>query len=179
MEEEENEKIKNENRHLLYKILQSGFLPSKYSVIYTPKNCPAFDKEKMNNKRKKEELEKYKENYNLYSKIFKIKPYYNTKEILHNSDNFQRISKRIQKSIRRINPCLYFQSPSYIKDLIEKNKININRSNSVKQSLNKSTQESKKSKNNSSKNNSSKNLNKHKGGLQRSQICQNIFNKEM
>ena len=179
MEEEENEKIKNENRNLLYRILKSGFLPSKYSIIYPPKPCPAFDKEKMYNKRKKEELEKYKENYNLYSKIFNIKSYYNTKEILYDSDNFQKISKRIQKSIRRINPCLYFQSPSYVKELIEKNKINKSRSSSVKQSLNKTTQESKKSKNSISKNNSSKNLNKHKGGLHRSQSCQNIFNKEV
>ena len=179
MEEEENEKIKNENRNLLYRILKSGFLPSKYSIIYPPKPCPAFDKEKKYNKRKKEELEKYKKNYNLYYKIFNIKSYYNTKEILHDSDNFQKISKRIQKSIRRINPCLYFQSPSYVKELIEKNKINKSLSSSVKQSLNKTTQESKKSNNSISKNNSSKNLNKHKGGLHRSQSCQNIFNKEV
>lgn len=172
MEEEENEKVYYENKKLLLKIIYSEIHPSKYSLIYPPKPCPAFNKEVMYNKRMKKEVQKYKDNYNLYSKIFNIKPHYNTKEILQNSENFQKIAKRLQKSIRRINPCLYFQSPTYIKNLIERHNRNKSCCNSEKQTLNKSIgQESK-----VSKNNSCKKLIKPHSGLHRSQSCQNIFN---
>ena len=47
MEEEKNEQIREENRILYFKIKDVIKKPRKYSKIFEPKKCPAFDKEKL------------------------------------------------------------------------------------------------------------------------------------
>ena len=47
MEEEKNDKINEENDMLFIKIYNAVKKHSKYSKIYKPKKCPAFDKEKI------------------------------------------------------------------------------------------------------------------------------------
>ena len=96
MEEEENEKVYYENKKLLLKIIYSEIHPSKYSLIYPPKPCPAFNKEVMYNKRMKKEVQKYKDNYNLYSKIFNIYLIIIQKKFY----KIQKISKKLQKDYK-------------------------------------------------------------------------------
>lgn len=115
MEEEEKEKIDYENHNLLLKIIKAELNPSKYSISVTPKECPAFNKDIMYEKRMKKEFDKYKNNLELYTKLSKVKATYDTKKIYQKTSIYDEIVKRIKKPNRILNPCLFFQSPTYIK----------------------------------------------------------------
>ena len=131
MEEEEKEKIEYENQNLLMRIINAEIKPSKYSINYTPKDCPAFNKKRMYEKRIEKEYNNYKCNVSLYSKISKIKSNYDTKTIYKNSSLYDKIVQRIKKPDRTLHPCLYFQSPTFFINQIKKqkhNNIDINKS---------------------------------------------------
>lgn len=132
MEEDKNDKIKEENKILLYKIIKAGEKPSNYSRIYEPKKCPAFDKDQLFFKRIRKELKNYQENIRFYNKIENIRSYYNNDELKLRKKNLDDNSKLLQKSIFDISPSLLFLSPSRIKKEIEKYKnSNMKRSNSM------------------------------------------------
>ena len=121
MEEELQDKIEYENKNLLMRIIEAEIKPSKYNMsISCPADCPAFDKEKMLEKRIRSEFEKYKTNCTIYEKIAKVKPSYDTKEILKKSAVYEGIAKRILKADRVLHPCLYFKSPTYFKKILDK-----------------------------------------------------------
>ena len=82
MEEEKNNVIKEVNKNLYYKIESAGIKPSKYSMIYKPKECPPFNKEIIKFKRVKEQLKNYQENIRFYDKIERVKSFYDKEEIV-------------------------------------------------------------------------------------------------
>ena len=129
MEEDKNDKIKEENKILLFKIINAEEKPSQYSKIYKPKKCPAFDKDLIYFKRIKKEINNYKENVRFYNKIENIGSYYNNEELKQRSKFLDESSKLMQKSIFDITPSLLFLSPSRIKKEIDK--YNLKRSNST------------------------------------------------
>jgi len=122
LEEERKEKIKEENRILLCKILNAEEKPSKYSKINIPKRCPAFDKELVHLKRIKNEIKNYQENYRFYTKIENISSHYSNEELNQRKKLIDENKKLLQKSIFDINPSLLFLSPLRIKQAIEKYK---------------------------------------------------------
>ena len=129
MEEDKNDKIKEENKILLFKIINAEEKPSQYSKIYKPKKCPAFDKDLIYFKRIKKEIDNYKENVRFYNKIENIGSYYNNEELKQRSKFLDESSKLMQKSIFDITPSLLFLSPSRIKKEIDK--YSLKRSNST------------------------------------------------
>ena len=129
MEEDKNDKIKEENKILLFKIIKAEEKPSKYSQIYKPKKCPAFDKDLIYFKRIKKEIQNYKENVRFYNKIENIGSYYNNEELKQRSKILDVSSKLMKKSIFDISPSLLFLSPSRIKKEVDK--YNLKRSNST------------------------------------------------
>jgi hypothetical protein len=132
MEEDKNDKIKEENKILLYKIIKAGEKPSNYSRIYEPKKCPAFDKDFIHFKRIKKEIQNYKENIRFYNKIENVRSYYENDELRQRNKNIDENCKLLQKSIFDISPSLLFLSPSRIKKEIEKYKnLKMQRSNST------------------------------------------------
>ena len=132
MEEDKIDRIREENKILLYKILKAGEKPSNYSRIYEPKKCPAFDKDFIYFKRIKKDIQNYQENIRFYNKIENVRPYYNNDEMRSRKKNLDESCKLLQKSIFDISPSLLFLSPSRIKKEIEKYKnLKMQRSNSV------------------------------------------------
>ena len=129
MEEDRNDKIKEENKILLFKIINAEEKPSKYSQIHKPKKCPAFDKDFIYFKRIKKEIQNYKENVRFYNKIENIGSYYNNEELKQRSKFLDESCKLMQKSIFDISPSLLFLSPSRIKKEIDK--YSMKRSNST------------------------------------------------
>jgi len=117
MLEEEKNKIDYENQNLLIKVIKAKLKPSKYSQ--NPEDCPAFNKQRMYTKRIYKEIEKYKQNVKIYTKISKIHSIYETKKILKDSENYQKIGERIKKKNKTMKTILNFQSPSYFKKLID------------------------------------------------------------
>ena len=131
MEEDKNDKIKEENKILMLKIMNAGEKPSKYSKIYEPKKCPAFDKEILNLKRMKKEIKNYEDNTKFYNKIENVRSYYNNEELKQRKKILDENCKLIQKSIYGFNPFLFLY-PSRIKNEIKKNKqSNMKRNNST------------------------------------------------
>ena len=132
MEEDKMDKIKEENKILLYKILKAGEKPSNYSRIYEPKKCPAFDKDFIHFKRIKKEIQNYQENIRFYNRIENVRSHYNNDELRQRKKNIDENCKLLQKSIFDISPSLLFLSPSRIKREIEKYKNSkMQRSNST------------------------------------------------
>ena len=128
MEEEKNEQIKEENRILYLKIKDVIKKPSKYSKIFFPKQCPAFDKEKLLLKRIKHEINNYQENIRFYHRIEKANSFYPKEELLKRKKELEENSKILQKSIFDISPNLMFSSPERIKNEIERYKNKRNKS---------------------------------------------------
>ena len=133
MEEDKNDKIKEENKILYFKILEAENKPSKYSKIYKPKDCPAFNKDLIYFKRIKKEINNYQENVRFYNKIEKIRSYYdNSEEIKQRNKFLNESSKMLKKSNLEISPSLHFLSPSRLKKEKAKYKTsNMKRSNST------------------------------------------------
>ena len=132
MEEDKNDKIKEENKILFLKIMNAEEKPSKYSKIYEPKKCPAFDKEILYLKRMKKEIKNYEENTRFYNKIENVHSYYNNEKLKQRKKLLDENCKLLQKSIFDISPSLLFLSPSRIKSEIEKYKqSNMKRNNSA------------------------------------------------
>jgi len=196
MFEEENNKIDYENRNLLIKIINAELKPSQYSQI--PQDCPAFNKKKMYTKRIYKEIEKYKENVKIYTKISKVHSNYETKKILKDSENYQKISNRIKKKNKTMMTILNFQSPNYFKKLIEKyymNKSEDNfynnnyRNNNVNKNKNSTNRNKNNNYNDNNNNNTSRkntnntykktNSEKKKNKLIRSESCQNLFQQKI
>ena len=128
LEEEKNEQIKEENRILYYKIKDAIKKPSKYSKIFVPKKCPAFDKEKILLKRIKHEINNYQENIRFYHRIEKANSFYPKEDLLKRKKELEENSKILQKSIFDISPNLMFSSPERIKSEIERYKNKRNKS---------------------------------------------------
>ena len=126
MEEEKNEQIREENKILYLKIKDVIKKPSKYSKLFEPKKCPAFDKEKILLKRIKHEINNYQENIRFYHRIENANSFYPKKDLLKRKKELEENSKILQKSIFDISPNLMFSSPERIKNEIEiyKNKRN-------------------------------------------------------
>ena len=122
MEEDKNDKIKEENKILSLKIMNAEEKPSQYSKIYKPKKCPAFDKEILYLKRMKKEIKNYEENTRFYNKIENIHSYYNNNELKQRKKSLDQNFRLLQKSIFDISPSLLFLSPSRIKKEIDKYK---------------------------------------------------------
>lgn len=120
MEEEKNEQIRDENRILFLKIKDVINKPSKYSKIFEPKKCPAFDKEKLFIKRMKHEIDNYQENIRFYHKIENTNSFYPKEKLLKRNKELEENSKILQKSVFDISPNLMFSSPERIKNEIEK-----------------------------------------------------------
>jgi len=120
MEEEKNDQIRDENRILYLKIKDAIKKPSKYSKIFEPKRCPAFDKNKLLLKRIKYEINNYEENLRFYNRIEKTNSFYSRDLFIKRSKNLEETSKILQKSIFDISPNLMFSSPERIKSEIEK-----------------------------------------------------------
>jgi len=120
MEEEKNDQIRDENRILYLKIKDAIKKPSKYSKIFEPKRCPAFDKNKLLLKRIKYEINNYEENLRFYNRIEKTNSLYSRDLFIKRSKNLEETSKILQKSIFDISPNLMFSSPERIKSEIEK-----------------------------------------------------------
>ena len=120
MEEEKNDQIRDENRILYLKIKDAIKKPSKYSKIFEPKRCPAFDKNKLLLKRIKYEINNYEENLRFYNRIEKTNSFYSRDLFIKRSKNLEENSKILQKSIFDISPNLMFSSPERIKNEIEK-----------------------------------------------------------
>lgn len=120
MEEEKNDQIRDENRILYLKIKDAIKKPSKYSKIFEPKRCPAFDKNKLLLKRIKYEINNYEENLRFYNRIEKTNSFYSRDLFIKRSKNLEETSKILQKSIFDISPNLMFSSPERIKNEIEK-----------------------------------------------------------
>ena len=131
IEEDKNNKIKEENELLIYKIINAKYNPSKYSKIYEPKKCPAFDKDLKYFKRIKKEINNYQENVRFYNKIENIRSYYDNDEFKKRKKFLDYSCKQLQRSIFDISPSLLFLSPSRVSKEIEKYKNNnIRRNNS-------------------------------------------------
>ena len=153
MEEEKNDQIRDENRILYLKIKDAIKKPSKYSKIFEPKRCPAFDKNKLLLKRIKYEINNYEENLRFYNRIEKTNSFYSRDLFIKRSKNLEETSKILQKSIFDISPNLMFSSPERIKNEIEKyrNKRNhsaVQKSRKISHSV-------------TSKNNNNKSINKN------------------
>ena len=153
MEEEKNDQIRDENRILYLKIKDAIKKPSKYSKIFEPKRCPAFDKNKLLLKRIKYEINNYEENLRFYNRIEKTNSFYSRDLFIKRNKNLEENSKILQKSIFDISPNLMFSSPERIKNEIEKyrNKRNISavqKSRKISHSV-------------TSKNNNNKSINKN------------------
>lgn len=133
IEEDKNEKIKEENKILYFKILKAENEPSKYSKIYKPKDCPAFNKDLIYFKRIKKEINNYQENVRFYNKIEKVRSNYDNNEELRQRNKFLIENyKMLQKSILDLSPSLLFLSPSRVKREMTKYKTsNLKRSNST------------------------------------------------
>ena len=133
IEEEKNNKIKNENKTLLIKILEAEEKPSQYSQINNePKKCPAFNKEIMNLKRIKKDFLNFQENVKFYSKIENVKSNYSISNLKARNNAINNDYKRLQKTFFELSPNLLFLSPTRIKNEIEKYKNQcMNRSNSI------------------------------------------------
>lgn len=119
---DKNNKIKEENKILFYKIINAETKPSKYSRIYEPKICPSFDKNIIGLKRIKKEAQKSKENQRFYQKIEKVKSYYDHKEMTKRKLYLDNKLKRLQKSILELQPSLLFLSPINAQNNIKKYK---------------------------------------------------------
>jgi len=128
MEEEKNNKIKEENKQLFYKIIDAEVKPSKYSRIYKPKECPSFNKFLIYFKRVKKEIEDYEENMRFYNKLEKVKSFYDNKELNERNKIIDSNIKKLHKSIIDLQPSLLFLSPQGVKRQIQNFK-NINHSN--------------------------------------------------
>jgi len=110
-EEEKNNKIKEENKNLFYKIEYASTKPSKYSRIYEPKDCPSFNKQMIGFKRIKKQLEHYQENMRFYNKIEKVKSFYDKNEINKRNNTIDNNIKKLHKTILELQPSLFFLSP--------------------------------------------------------------------
>jgi len=128
MEEEKNEQIREENKILYLKIKDVIKKPSKYSKLFEPKKCPAFDKEKILLKRIKHQIDNYQENIRFYHRIEKANSFYPKKDLLKRQKELEENSKILQKSIFDISPNLMFSSPERIKNEIERYKNKRNKS---------------------------------------------------
>ena len=128
MEEEKNEQIREENRILYFKIKDVIKKPSKYSKIFEPKKCPAFDKEKLLLKRLKHNITNYQENIRFYNRIENAQPFYPNESFLKRNRELEENSRILQKSKFDISPNLMFSSPERIKNEIEKYKNKRNKS---------------------------------------------------
>ena len=122
MEEDKNNKIREENRQLFYKIINAEVKPSLYSKIYKPKESPSFDTNVMNFKRVKKELKTYEDNIRIYKKIEKVKSFYENKILTQRNRNINDNIKRLQKSILELQPSLLFSSPQAVKKQMQKYK---------------------------------------------------------
>ena len=120
MEEEKNDQIRDENRILYLKIKDVIKKPSKYSKIFEPKRCQAFDKNKLLLKRIKYEINNYEENLRFYNRIENAHSFYSRDLFIKRNKNLDESSKILQKSIFDISPNLMFSSPERIKNEIEK-----------------------------------------------------------
>jgi hypothetical protein len=120
MEEEKNDQIRDENRILYLKIKDVIKKPSKYSKIFEPKKCPAFDKNKLLLKRIKYEINNYEENLRFYNRIENAHSFYSRDLFIKRNKNLEESSRILQKSIFDISPNLMFSSPERIKNEIEK-----------------------------------------------------------
>lgn len=109
---EKNNKIKEENKILFYKIINAETRPSKYSRIYEPKICPSFDKNIICLKRIKKEVQKSQENQRFYQKIEKVKSFYDHKEMAKRKKFLDSKLRRLHKSILELQPSLLFLSPN-------------------------------------------------------------------
>ena len=159
MEEEKNEQIKEENRILYYKIKDAIKKPSKYSKIFVPKKCPAFDKEKILLKRIKHEINNYQENIRFYHRIEKANSFYPKEDLLKRKKELEENSKILQKSIFDISPNLMFSSPERIKSEIEKYRNR--RNNSAKPKSRQMTQQTVSQKKNYNKKNENYTINEN------------------
>ena len=137
MEEEKSEQINEENRILYIKIYNAIKKHSKYSKIFEPKKCPAFDKDKLMLKRIKYEINNYQENIRFYNRIENVNSYYPKENLIERNKNLDENSKILQKSIFDISPNLMFSSPERIKNEIEKFRNKRNKSAVPKTSKNK------------------------------------------
>ena len=135
-EEEKNNKIKEENKNLFYKIENAITKPSKYSKIYEPKDCPSFNKQMIGLKRIKKQLEHYQENMRFYNKIENVKSFYDKKDINKRNITIDINIKKLHKTIFELQPSLFFLSPLNVKNGMKKikytsfNKTKIKRCNS-------------------------------------------------
>jgi len=120
MEEEKNNRIKEENKLMFHKIIDAETKPSKYSRIYEPKICPSFNKEIICYSRVKKAIKNYQENINFYGKLEKVKSFYQNKKLVKRNRNIDNNIRRLQKSILEIQPSLLFISPEKIKNEIMK-----------------------------------------------------------
>ena len=181
MKEEEKNKIEQENQNLLIKVINAKLKPSKYSQI--PKECPAFNKQRMYTKRIYKEIEKYKQNVKIYTKISKIHSNYETKKILKDSENYQKICERIKKKNKTMKTILNFQSPTYFKKLIDgylNNSVdNFYNYYNYNNSYCNSTIKSKNSRNENENNKNTNSNNKKNNKLIRSESCQNLFQQKI
>ena len=132
MEEEKNEHIREENRILYYKIKDAIKKPSKYSKIFEPKKCPAFDKGKLLLKRIKHEIDNYQENIRFYYRIEKANSFYPKEQWIKRNKELEENSRIFQKSIFDISPNLMFSSPERIKNEIERYRNKRNNSKKIK-----------------------------------------------
>ena len=193
MLEEEKNKIDYENQNLLIKVIKAKLKPSKYSQ--NPEDCPAFNKQRMYTKRIYKEIEKYKQNVKIYTKISKIHSNYETKKILKDSENYQKICERIKKKNKTMKTILNFQSPNYFKKLIDNyylnqsvdnfyNHYNINNYNnsyinSTIKSKNSGYEKNNDDNNKNNNTNKNTNSNKKNNKLKRSESCQNLFQQKI
>ena len=152
IEEDNNDKIRGENELLILKIMNAKYNPSKYSKIYEPKKCPAFDKELIYFKRIKKEINNYQENVRFYNKIGNARSYYENDEFKQRKKFLDYSCKQLQKSIFEISPSLLFLSPSRIKKEIDKYKNN-NKGRNISKIMKSRTKSGKYSRHNSLKNN--------------------------
>ena len=119
MEEDKNNKIKEENKILFYKIINAEMKPSLYSQIFKIKKCPSFDTNLKYFKRLKKEIENYEENIRLYNKIEKVKSFYENKNLTQRNKNINNNIKKLHKSILELQPSLLFLSPQAVKNQIQ------------------------------------------------------------
>ncbi len=127
MEEENNNKIKEENKQLFYKIIDAEVKPSLYSKIYKPKEAPSYNKNIMYFKRVKKELKTYEDNIRIYNKIEKVKSFYDNKNLTQRNKIIDNNIKKLRKSILELQPSLLFLSPQAVQKQIQKyRKINYN-----------------------------------------------------
>ena len=110
MEEDKNNKIREENKQLFYKIINAEVKPSLYSKIYKPKDSPSFDKNVMYFKRVKKELKIYEDNKRINKKLEKVKSFYENKFLTQRNRDIDNNIKRLQKSILELQPSLLYPS---------------------------------------------------------------------